>query len=368
MVLTRSVAPGLAWGKKARAGYAGYKAGLADFKVMCIGDSTTYGYNAGITANLCVAQSWPKQLAAILRVRGDIVAEDAVFASGGAASAATYDARITFSGTPPTQIGTAKTCGGWMFNWTATGAMAFTPARNIDTFVVYYLRRPTAGTFNLNIDGGSNTLVTATNGSFALGSQTMSAGSVGAHTLNLAWASGDILVIGVDAYDSTVKQIKLWGAGFYGSTSSDWIGTSNFWDPARIIRDAFQPHLIFVDLLINDWRGGVTDATSLSNMRALLDALIVNSDVVLVTPHPEVGVGTYSQAVQAAKIAIIQALGVQYKLPVIDGYGQWVDTDGTGTIQNGLGMYSDTIHLSKKGYADKAVRQSRFLQDFLLAA
>lgn len=328
---------------------------------MCLGDSTYYGVSTSVTTGT-VAQSWPKQWAAFLRLRGETVAQDAIFGQGGVTDIATYDARVVFSGTAPTQTGTAKTCGGWSLRWAATGAMAFTPSRNVDTFVVYYLKSTTAGTANVNYDGGSNTLLTATNASFSIATQTVSTGSVGSHTLNLAWASGQFDLIAVDAYDSTIKQIKIWGAGFNGSTTTDWARTGNGpWDPTVIIKNTFQPHLVIANLGINDWRGAISDATTASNWTTIIANLLVSSDVILETPNPETGVGTYSWAAQLGKINAIRQVAISNNLPIIDAYSDWVDADGTGTVMNGLGMYSDTIHPPKKGYADKMQRIDRFI-------
>ena len=349
------------WGKRWRAAMAGYRNGLSNASVMIVGDSTAFGYSTYNSAT--AAGAWPRQWAKLLRARGEVVADDAWFASGGVARRDDLDTRFVYSGTLPVVTiggGSGRTCGGYMMRYTVAGGFAYTPVRNVKRFVVYYIKRPTAGTFNINIDGGANTLVTATNGSFAVGSQTIDAASTGAHTLNMAWASGDYFILGVDAFDTDVQQIKIWNAGWYGASSTDWAdGTPTLpdqWNPTKLIKNSYVPSLIILDNVINDWRGAISDATTLANLRAILDQLVVNSDVALMTPNPETSGGTYSVASQLAKVKLVRQVAQEYDLPLIEAYDQWVDADGSGTVMNGLGMYADTVHLTAKGYGDKAAR------------
>ncbi len=130
---------------------------------------------------------------------------------GGGNTAGTFpadDSRLSINSawTPDT---TYISIGGPTFKATAAGTLAFTPVGTVKTFRIFYLTNSGAGTISANIDGGSAT-TQSTSGSAGMGVFTLTASSVGSHTVNVTWASGgQVNIVGIEAYDSTQYRVLV---------------------------------------------------------------------------------------------------------------------------------------------------------------
>lgn len=339
--------------KKWRAAIAGVKAGVANARILCIGDSTTFGTGAnGAGSGNWRAQCYPTRLAGLLNAAG-VNAEWNSFFGGGrnTTDQLSFDSRIVV-GSVWSVPSTADTTmfGGYMMNAQAnTNALSFTPTVPVDTFVVYYPQLP-SGTrgFNIQIDSGTPTSVNPVNALNQMTSATITA-SLGTHTLNITQIAGSIYIAGIDAYDSSKKWISVMNAGWRGSTSVNWNDTTNPYGPvATQTFTTVAPTLTIINLAINDWNAPTSLATYKTNIQAIITAALTTGDVILVAPNPSDVTAYASLATQASYVAVLYQLAAANNLILIDIFNRW----GSYASSNSLGINYDGLHPNGAGYAD----------------
>lgn len=337
--------------RKAR---ANVRSGGANGKVLCVGDSTTYGYgsNAAGSASLKTG-AWPAQLASLLQSAHNITAQaNAFFGDGNTAALSggslnVCDPRITVGSSwtaGVTSLGHASFTAS-----TTTNSLDFLPTVNVDSFDIYYVTNGGLGTFSWSINGGAATNQ-STNTTAGVGKLTVT-GSLTANTLHLKWVSGgSVYILGIDAYDSSAKTMSVMNAGWVGATSSDWAPATNVWDPAKAIAGV-APDLTIICLGINDWNGAVSAASFTANAQTVITQAKTSGDVLLVSPPPTNTAATAASA-QSPIVQAHYALAVSNSCPLIDLNARWVDY----TTSNALGYYksTDSYHPSKPGYSDMA--------------
>lgn len=323
-----------------RKAVAKVRRGTANARLLCVGDSTTAGYLGSVSTSNGLG-AYPVQLASQLTARG-LTANSHNFIgnknwpSGGLGG---NDSRLTTSGSISQTI---KSAGGYLMNWTAAGGLTFTPTASVDTFDVWYVQNA-AGSFTINLDGGANTTVN-TAGTTNLLKATIT-GSLGAHTLNLAWVSGTIFILGVEAYNSAAKEVSVLNSGAYGWIASDWNpgSVTSKWQSANAI-SAISPDLTIICLTINDANTPTSESTYKTNLQIIIDAAKVTGDVILMTGVPT------SRAAQPNIERYMRELAVLNDVPLIDLSARWSNY----TTSNALGFYADTTHPNALGQSDVA--------------
>lgn len=338
-----------------RAALASTREGTANSNILIIGDSTSYGaYPVGSTSR---ANGWPTKAAQRAFDATGLNAgwQNFFGSSHPGLDPTTADPRIVVSGAMTFSGSNLNSLGGRAFMATSAGALAFTPTVNVDTFDIYYVAA-FGMTFNRNIDGGADTLVTppVTNNSIQKATVTTTLGS---HTLNLKWNAGNFYVVGVDAYSSATRQVSIWNAAWFGSSTTNWTGNTFLYDPLQALV-SIAPHATVINLGINDWNGSVAVSLYKTRMQTIITAAATVSDIVLVAPVPTDSTAT--RATQAEFVAAVHELAITNNCPVIDLWNAW---GGNQDILDAYGMYSDTVHPSAKGQADTAQRFLRFISD-----
>lgn len=257
-----------------------------------------------------------------------------------------YDPRFTLTNW---NTGSLNNAIGGVYNSNTSGAvMSFTPIGDVDTFIVYYARNPGQGTFNLDIDGGSATSVNA-NASSAIGVQSISAGSAGSHTLNITKTnSTNNYILGIIAYNSTLKEICVIQAGQSGAKAADIAVSTNAWDGINEIL-AVAPDLTYIQISINDWVAGTNINAFKASVQLLINAALISGDVVLSTDVPS-NISNATQSVQKNFVTAINELADANGLLVVDLYGRAVDF----VTANSLGLMADNLHRNGAGYFDDA--------------
>lgn len=323
--------------------------GIANAKLALVGDSTTAGY-PGVTATTNRPQAYPAQLATLLTAQGIKAGSQSFWGNNqlpGAVPA--NDSRVAMTGGWAAS-GAQVSIGGPMLTTTTAGTLSFTPTANCDTFDVYYVANNSV--VAINLDGG-----TATNtggGSFAITKATVT-GTLAAHTLNLVWTSGQPFIVGVDAYDSTSKQVSCWNWGRYGAVVSDWGVAGNTWDPLTAL-GFFAPDLTVICLTINDATAGTSLATYNTKMQAIIDKAKLSGDVALMVGVPS-DTAINAAAVQADFQGRVKALGAVNSCPVVDLTERFVSF----ATSSALGFYGDQKHPVAIGYADVARAVARLI-------
>lgn len=325
---------------KYRAGIAAVRTGAADCKMLHVGDSITWGSLGGGNPPGPAGSSYPSRLQAMLN---------------------SYEAPAAI-GMSIIEIGNSDTrwvkAANWVQNFfgfagqcafqsgVSAGALTYSPGVNSDTIDIYYVRGPGFGTFGFSLDGGADALVD-TNGASSI--QRLTVGPFGTalhtHTIRNITIAG-VAIIGMEAYLSTARSIRVGNAGAPGTKLSNYVdatGVSTTQAVASIT--AYAPHLTVLMTGTNDIVAGTpvaTFASQLATFCALMRA--IGSDLVLVSAvQPQTGGG-------AGYVAAMQAAARQNNAGYVDVYNRWTPV----ATYVGAGFYADVNHPSALGYADVA--------------
>lgn len=346
-----------------------YRAGSRNTRVAFIGDSTTRGQSFGVSTAQAV-NSYPMQLSTLLNAVSINAGANNVWGDGGSwglgqtiANFETGDSRV--SHTLAWGLGSVLSAGGNSFAATAAGGMNFTPQTNCDTADIIWRDGATGRDFTWAVDGGATTLVQSTNVTqFAI--TTIPLGSLGAHTINLAWSAGNVNILGINAYNSSRKELTLWNWGICGGTSANLINNTDavVGRLAILAHPTLKPDLAFIEGgIINDWRTSVPVATSKANVTTLVTTAKANgSNVILCTPCFDNGVAGLTASQQDYVTAMYQVASEQ-SVGIIDIRKKWISY--ANAVTNGWNNGSDTVHPTTAGYLDIATVTRNVIQSIV---
>lgn len=338
--------------RKFRTAIANVKAGQANCKVLCLGDSTTFGdgsNNSG-TGDL-KPLNYPTQLTAMMNAAGINAHCNSFMGYGSVAftNNANNDSRIS-AGAGWTTFGSASPTLGatlWEQPGPGTAALSFTPKVNVDTFVVYYITASGNGTFTVDINGGSTTSQ-STNSANGFGTVTKT-GTLGANTLNIKYTSGGtIFILGVEAYDSSKKWVDFINSGWSGAKASDLANNGSFFAPLAAF-SYVAPDLTIIMDGINDWGNSVSLSTYQTNMQSLITKGQASGDVILVSPAPSF-TSQAPIATQLGFVNIMAQLAVTNNIPFID----WYNRMGPQASNTAMYWTGNGLHPNMLGYSDLA--------------
>ncbi len=325
----------------------------ASLKWDRIGDSTLHGYIVGGNAANYYSTSPTHILTMRLRAAGWPAQDNAVFGLAGNNTmvAPLYDdPRITHTGT--VTVVQAPTVGGDFVSLatSTTNTISDTPIYPVDTFKFWYETASTNGTCTLQVNGGTATTVNET-GSLSVQSVTVTSGAApNIDTLKVGWGSGGpCSILGFEAWNSTISELRIEALGWVGSTSTSWNSSASPAAPIPMI-GKLAPDIVDIGLTIND--EGASPPTTISsftaNMQAIATAAAVTASVIYVSEVP-IAITSTPYANQQAYVQAISGLAQSGGYPFIDMFDLW----GSYEVQNPLGMYSinSPIHPSAGGYA-----------------
>lgn len=332
-------------------------AGTDDARVLCIGDSTTFGaWSTNTNVGEQVINNYPTQLASLLR-RNGITANTNSFMGAGTVGETIIsggDSRVVLgAGWGRESTGSTNyTLGGVSFiNNTDTTAISFTPTTQCDTFTVYYTRQTGTSSFNLDINGTGTTLVNVSFSSSAVGVATIS-GSLGNNTLNISRVSGTIRIIGVIARNSAQKEISVinagWSSGFASYIADETFNFDRPYRPLAMI-DLLAPKLVILNFGINE----ASASFNLANFKTLITTIVTRSksigaDVLLYTSNPHKSGGTPRNN-QIAYMNVLREVAAENSVPLVDIWSRWVSSV---ISYNWFG--DTTVHPNMTGYQDIA--------------
>lgn len=345
--------------KNFRKSLAKTRAGLANTKVACLGDSTTQGAGSGTGGTNLVngsrARAYPARLTSILNKMLDVpVSGDTSFGTGATSSAIDLVDPRWVSGSSWT-FGSTTLGGGALLNSTTTSTLSFTPTGSFDRMDIWYFVSAGFGQFTVNVDGGATLLTIDTAGTNNYTKTTISC-AAGTHTINIArnGTGGNVFIAGITTYNSSQSCVQVSNMGIYGSTTSTWIGSGISWNPLSAL-GIFAPDLSIIKLTANDQQQAVAAATAQANIQTLITKAQLSGDVILVIPS--MSTAWSSLATQQAYAQMIYSLGIANSCIVVDMAARWVDY----TTANGLGWMFDTVHPSNGGYPDEAACYAKVL-------
>lgn len=320
---------------------AGVKTGANNCRVVLVGDSTTLGTGANATANQCVAFGWPSNAQRYFNKAGVTCQRDTLLGDGDGTSAA-KDSRVVVGSSWGTG-GAPNSLGGITFtSTTTTNALSFTPTGLVDTFIVYYVVFPGGGTLSVGVDAGSPSNQ-STAGASAVGTKTVTATSPGIHTCNIKWVSGGaVFVIGIEAYNSTIKQLQIMNAGWAGAKAFDVSVATQPYNPLLTL-GTVAPDLTIICIGINDWRAATSTTTFTTNIQSVITEALISGDCALMTPIGSNPADT-AQATQDIYVNILRSLAATNNIPLIDIYDRFLPYSANTAV------YNDNLHPNGLGY------------------
>lgn len=244
-----------------------------------------------------------------------------------------------------------------------------------DAADIMWMQVPFGGSFSWSVDGGGATTVSTNGGAILDGRIThINLGSAGAHTLTLAWVSGQSNIEGVVEYNGDYAAgIQVHDAAHYGWQASSWVtvtanGASG---PAQAI-NSLSPDLIVIALGVNDQWSGVAPATFQSQLTTLISQL----RVVGTAPYPSIVLCMYPprQGQSGYTYPWVQYVNAAWALASADTGGPGSTSlvtvmdftlgpraDGADTNAYGLWQIGDLVHPSNKGHSVIADYLTAFL-------
>lgn len=199
---------------------------------------------------------------------------------------------------------------------------SWTPSFNVSRFTIYYVTNPPSGasTFTWALNGGSTTTIdTSVGASQGVGSFSVTAGSVGSHTLALAKVGAPaVYVLGAEAWDDSIPwRMKVTADGAPGSPSNDLTNLSaiNYGTPAY----GFAPDISLIKFGANDQSAGNLRRNLVSEVNYARN--VVGSDAMLIASNTFGGAPGPWPAKRDAIYLAAEEAGV----PVSDVDRRWAD-------------------------------------------
>lgn len=329
------------------------KNGTATARGLNIGDSTTIGITG---AGVGIRPNEYKAVATQLMPTFESAHDDAFFGfSNASGNRLTQDNRLTNSGAALSTVGVL---GGVACRLAATGnRLTFTPESTCDRFRVYFWYNGSL-TYSIQATGGTALTGTLTSGSgtvfgtstiryFEVSAATLQAGN--SVTITRTGGAGTGLeIMGLEAWDSTKKQVIMCNVGVWGSKSADWIVSDGTGRKALdLINTMPAGYFTFATVKagINDAGSAIAVSTYKSNLQTLINAIKAKGmDCILETDNP------VQANNMAAYITALKELAASNNLLLINSYDAW----GTYTYANAQGWMADTSHPSAAGYTNMA--------------
>ncbi len=331
-----------------------YLAGARNALVAFMGDSTMRGTDeAASPYNSQFGGATPMQLATRLAAAGTAAGANNLFGSGTTTIADLKLRDGRFDHTGAAVFGSVQTQGGADFNFpTAASSISFTPQGNTNTAEIYWRDAAAGRNFNWQVDGGATTQIDSS-GVAQMVKSTIALGSLGAHTIKLNWVAGSVNIFGINAYDSTRKEISCLNWGVNGATTATMIGNVGPPNGGRLqFITSFPPDLVIGELgLVNSWRNSVSVATAKSEMTTLVQAVkTAGSNFMFLTPPYDGGVAGLTSN-QDAYVTAMYEIAVSENVPLIDIRRKWISYAN----QTALGLTGDNVHPTvAAGYPDTA--------------
>jgi lysophospholipase L1-like esterase len=330
---------------------------ISPVDIVFVGDSKTEGTGATVPAN-----RWQSQFLGLLRAKW----QPAGVAGGFGYIPAIY-VSSTLSAYSPTLGGAAATkvtptsnltyglgkrsvllqASGDSITWDLGPASVFGAVTGVD---VMYVQGSGQGTFNVTVDGGSPTLVTATDVTNVYGELYQAIRGLDrtvAHTVTCTWVSGAVNISGVMAYDGDeTVGIRGWDGGHHGVSATQIAATNN--SPWGEIGQV-APALVTYYLGRNDWSSGVAVSTIcaqiVAHVAAIRAACTIPPSIILIADYADTAVNSAVEPFTVLRSAIRGVAAADGNLAVLDLYDRIGQITSTATDPLGI-LATDHIHPS----------------------
>ena len=294
--------------------YQKYKAGTADLRIGIAGNSIASGAygngTVGAPGTVNIRQySLANQLTALFTAAGESVNIGNTWGDQNYSSALgtnLYDPSVTLqAGWIYSGNGSAywSLGGNWCSVSAGTGRYRFTPPANTNGADFYFLTDLTYGAASLAVDGTAAIVNYNTAIATGLGVQSVST-TLGAHTWDaFKQVTGDgkaINIVGIDTYDTTKKQIRIYNTAIGAATIQNWsLATAGY--NLQNAAVALGCHLWIIPLTVNEANNALASATIEPLYQQFHDAVTAaGADVIFVAEYP---IGTANGLANQARIS-----------------------------------------------------------------
>jgi lysophospholipase L1-like esterase len=315
--------------------------GTSDARVLFIGDSTTWGaYSANWPANT-TSSGWPALMSKMFPSSTPVSNASATTQGLGGGA----DSRVVLSGAfINTNIGGGF--GHQTYSVNGTGSLVFTPGDGVsyDSFTIYTQGGLGGGTISATATGGSATNIVQAYSNTVVKTTVTAASAGTSNAVTLSWVSGtSVQVLGIEAFNSTVRRVRFANAGISGSATSAWADSAT----SIIAIKAWAPDLTVIMLGINDAQSNVTTATYLANIQAMVTAAKLSGDVIVMSSVPSDPSLASTVTLEAAYAAALPSLAGSNNIVFMDLFNRF----GGAFVSP---MMTNTLHPNPAGYFDIA--------------
>lgn len=336
-----------------RAARDAVQSGQARASIAAVGDSTTAGWGSGgDAATNAHAGAWPTLFAQDLASAGLPARQSSFFGDGGfMVQLTSADHRLSYS--PNWAPAGEPSIGGYPLSGNSTeGALHFAPDQDFDTIVVWDGDGTTQAPMTVKVEddeeGGTDIIPPPTPRPNAGRTEAMV--MRGRHVVTVSPTLNDptygqARLLGIETYDSSLKDVAVHNLGFSGSTTAEWTKTGYPYAPLTVLAQ-LAPKLTFINLGINDMAKREDVAIFTANLRKIVAAARKSGSVVLVVPN-RTNPGYTTDQVQDTYDKAIEDLAAELHLLV----ASLPKLLGSYNQAKAAGMMSDDTHLSGKGYA-----------------
>lgn len=253
----------------------------------------------------------------------------------------THDPRLAFEGSGWTfdHPDPSVTC--TIMNNSTTDYVDFTPEEPVDSFDIIGRFATSGDQFSWAIDGGSATTISPGAGNVGKTVKySVSAGTLGTHTLRLRRVAGTIRFVALQPKDSTRYAIDFINLGISGSTLSQRstrITNANY--GAAALNTALAPKLVIEQWGYTDIGDSATPLTSIATAITNYGIEVaqwkaLGVPIIIATPTPWDDVNLYKDdASQRDYLRALRAFCVAQDLPLIemdDYWGSWQEAVAAG--------------------------------------
>lgn len=304
---------------------AAVRAGTDYAKILCVGDSTTWGYDGLGTPPLTGA--YPARLCALIAADGTPATIGLNTCNTGAEDDARWSmaswAHFTSGGFVSSRYGNS-----------GSGTLAFSPGYECNTADVYYITNSGLGSCSVSVDGGSATVINSSGVTGGIGKTTITFAPGSSHVISFAPVSGDFFFLcGIDCYDSTTKSVRIALSGANSSSTSNWSGSGEGFGSINAIR-VYAPDLTIFKLGINDAGFDVSVADWTTRTQAIAAAAQESGDFLLVSVTASQNSGIFMREQEYATAAA--GLGYDFIDALNLHYVDWATANAQGWMYDGF--------------------------------
>ena len=323
--------------------------GIADTRVLLVGDSTTWG--EGVTnwpTSSPATGSWPTRLANLINAINPTFSAQAE--GGGSYASASADVQFTLTGGWITNggFGFAQAS----FKTTSAGTLTYTPVGGytLDTCDIYSVTSPGSGSMTAQMTGGASTPINLASAN-GINLTTITGTPGTSQVVTITQVSGTIFGVSyIDCYSSATHKIRFANAAVPGTAAVTWQNNAAVFNSIPMLKK-YSPDLTIIMLGINDAAAGESAATYTGYLQTIITAAqSVNSSVIICTIFPSQNADPYiaQYALEQTYQNPTAGLTAVNNIPLIDIWGRY------GGLYN-ASLYFNQLHPNSYGYFDTAV-------------